>query len=161
MSKIVEIASAYLGTKESPKGSNKTKFGKWFGLDGSPWCGMFASLVYNEAGYPLGTIDFKKGYASCQFALNHFKKQGEVIPKEKVQPGNLVIFDWDGNNQADHTGIFVRDLGNGSFETIEGNTAYGNDSNGGEVMLRTRKYVSGKSKIYFIAPKVVADNEIH
>jgi hypothetical protein len=158
--KIVEIARKYIGVKEEPVGSNRTQFGKWFGLDGSAWCGMFASFVYNEAGYPLGTIDFKKGYASCQFALNHFQKHGEVVTKENAQPGNLTIFDWDGNGHADHTGIFIRDLGDGSFECIEGNTGIGNDSNGGEVMLRVRKYTSGKMKVHFIAPRVVTDNEL-
>jgi hypothetical protein len=39
---------------------------------------------------------------------------------------------------ADHIGIVEQDLGNGLFQTIEGNTAVGNNSDGGEVMRRQR-----------------------
>jgi hypothetical protein len=34
--------------------------------------------------------------------------------------------------------MVTRWLGGGEFEALEGNTAAGNDSNGGEVMLRRR-----------------------
>jgi len=37
MSKIVEIARAEIGVVESPKDSNKTKYGAWFGYDGVAW----------------------------------------------------------------------------------------------------------------------------
>ena len=37
----------------------------------------------------------------------------------------------------DHVGIVVRALGT-ALETVEGNTAVGNDSDGGEVMRRRR-----------------------
>ena len=48
--------------------------------------------------------------------------------------------DWQGDGKFDHVGLFVKDNGNGMFQTIEGNTSFGNDSNGGEVMSRERKY---------------------
>jgi hypothetical protein len=35
--KIVEIARQEIGVIESPKNSNKTKYEKWFGLDGVAW----------------------------------------------------------------------------------------------------------------------------
>ena len=56
MSKIVTIASKEIGYSETPTNSNKTKYGKWFGLDGVAWCGMFVSWVYDKAGVPLGNI---------------------------------------------------------------------------------------------------------
>ena len=37
MSKVVQIAVKEIGTIEVPKYSNKTKYGKWFGLDGMAW----------------------------------------------------------------------------------------------------------------------------
>jgi hypothetical protein len=52
-------------------------------------------------------------------------------------PGDIAIYNWDGG-EPDHIGIVARYLGNGDFEAIEGNTAIGNDSNGGEVMRRVR-----------------------
>lgn len=150
MNKIIEIATREIGIVEVPENSNKTKYGEWFGLDGVAWCGMFVSWVYYHAGLPLGNVGFTKGFAGCQTAYKHFKKEITQHP----QQGDIVLFDWNGDGRFDHTGIFVRDLGNGKFETIEGNTAIGNDSNGGKVMRRERSYRFA----VFVHPKIL-DNE--
>jgi hypothetical protein len=52
-------------------------------------------------------------------------------------PGDIAIYNWDGG-APDHIGIVEEYLGNGQFHAIEGNTAVGNDSNGGQVMRRVR-----------------------
>src|SRR6516165_8549449 len=39
-------ARRWLGTAESPPGSNRTPFGAWFGLDGVPWCNIFVSYCF-------------------------------------------------------------------------------------------------------------------
>jgi hypothetical protein len=138
MNKIVEIASKEIGTVEVPKNSNKTKYGKWFGFDGVAWCGMFVSWVYFHAGKPLGNIGFLKGFAGCQTAVAHFKKKGWIT--KTPAEGDIVFFDWNYDGRFDHTGIFVKKLDNNSFETVEGNTALNNDSNGGQVMRRIRYF---------------------
>ena len=144
---IIEIASKEIGYKETPKNSNKTKYGKWFLLDSVPWCGIFVSWVYNQAGKPLGNIGFSKGFAGCQTAVAYFIKNKKTT-KTPV-PGDIVFFDWNGDGRFDHTGIFVRWIEVGkTFESIEGNTAVGNDSNGGNVMLRTRKNIN----VLFVDP---------
>lgn len=148
--KIVEMAVPELGYKEIPAGSNKTKYGKWFGFDGVAWCAMFVSWVYDRAGFPLGNIGFTKGFAGCQSGFDFFKKKGWIIPSSQAQPGDIVLFDWNGDKRYDHTGIFVSHDGGDKFISIEGNTAIGNDSNGGEVMKRTRSY----SKAIFIHPQI-------
>jgi hypothetical protein len=56
------------------------------------------------------------------------------------QPGDIAVFDWDGG-LPDHVGIVIRANGNG-IDTVEGNTAVGNDSDGGEVMRRKRQLSS-------------------
>lgn len=136
---IIEVAKNEIGVTESPKNSNKTKYGKAFGLDGHPWCGMFVSWCYDQAGVPLPKIGFSKpGFAGCQTAVAYFKKAGKITTKPV--PGDIVFFDWNSDGRYDHTGIFVKDNGDGTFDTIEGNTAVGNDSNGGKVMARNRSY---------------------
>ncbi len=50
--KIVEIAIKEVGYTEYPANSNKTKYGKWIGWDGVPWCAAFVSWCYAQAGYP-------------------------------------------------------------------------------------------------------------
>lgn len=148
--KLLEIAIKEVDTKEDPTGSNKTKYGEWFGLNGRAWCGIFVSWCFAMAGMPLGTIDYLKGFAGCPYAVRNLKKWGRLVTVP--QPGDVVFYDWNGDGKFDHTGIFVKDLGKGLFEAIEGNTAFGNDSNGGEVMRRAdRKY---KFAI-FVRPKVL------
>jgi len=147
MSKIIEVATKEIGQGETPLNTNKSKYGKWFGFDGVAWCGMFVSWCYAQAGTPLPKIGFTKGFAGCQTAVAYFKKAGQVTttPLE----GNIVFFDWNNDGRYDHTGLFVKWIEVGkSFETIEGNTAIGNDSNGGQVMRRTRKNVN----VLFVNP---------
>ena len=136
MNKIVEVAEKEIGQVEVPKNSNKTKYGKWFGFDGVAWCGMFVSWCYAQAGQQLPKIGFNKGFAGCQTAVAYFKKNNQLTTKPIA--GDIVFFDWNKDGRYDHTGIFVKWLNENEFETIEGNTAIGNDSNGGQVMRRKR-----------------------
>ena len=152
MNKIIEVATAEIGTVEEPKNSNETKYGEWFGYDGVAWCGIFVSWVYHHAGYPLGNIGFTKGFAGCQTAVKHFLYTEQTVKRSEVQPGDIVFFDWNSDQRYDHVGIVVgsNDL---TFRTIEGNTSLGNDSNGGEVMQRTRYH--DKNYALFVHPKVL------
>ena len=50
---ILAVARKELGVKESPAGSNRTKYGAWYGLDGQPWCMMFVQWVFDQAGVEL------------------------------------------------------------------------------------------------------------
>ena len=134
---IVDIARKEIGTTEKPAKSNKTKYGKWFGWDGVAWCGIFVSYCYYLAGKPLKGVGFSKGFAGCQTAVAYYKKNNKIVTKPEA--GDIVFFDWNNDGRYDHTGIFVRDLGS-QFESIEGNTSLTNQSNGGNVMLRTRSY---------------------
>lgn len=138
MSEIIDIARAEIGTTEQPPDSNITKYGQWFGLNGVAWCGIFVSWCYAQAGRPLGNIGFRKGFAGCQTAVAYFRKNNKTTTTP--QPGDIVFFDWNGDGRFDHTGLFVRRIDPVSFETIEGNTSLTNQSNGGQVMLRTRKF---------------------
>ncbi len=148
MSKIVEIAEKEIGQTEYPANTNKTKYGKWFGFDGVAWCAMFVSWCYAHAGQPLGKIGFTKGFAGCQTGYDFFLKNGWITTTPV--PGDIVLFDWNGDKRYDHTGIFVRQINDKKFETIEGNTSISNDSNGGNVMKRVRNY----SSAIFVHPKI-------
>ncbi|MGN1085693.1 MAG: CHAP domain-containing protein [Porcipelethomonas sp.] len=43
---VIATAKAEVGYKESPKNSNKTKYGKWIGADGQPWCCSFVCWIF-------------------------------------------------------------------------------------------------------------------
>jgi hypothetical protein len=148
--KVIDIALKELGQKENPANSNKSKYGHWFGFDGQAWCGMFVSWLYDQAGAKLGNIGFPKGFAGCQTAVAHFKKTKEVTTNP--QPGDIVFFDWNGDQRYDHVGIFTGwKYGTTKFTTIEGNTSATNQSNGGEVQSRVRNNVN----VLFVHPKVL------
>lgn len=159
--KIIDIATSEIGTKEYPPGSNRVKYNTWLydkEVSGKAyaWCGAFVSWVFNEAGINLGTIDYRKGYAGTNYALNNVHKWGKKIEHKDALPGDIAFFDWDKNGRWDHTGIFCKHLGNGIFECIEGNTAIGNDSNGGSVMKRQRRY----SVSQFVRPNILDAKDI-
>lgn len=149
--KILDTAASQNGVKESPAGSNKTKYGLWYGLNGEKWCAIFVSWVYNEAGYPLGKINTAKGYQSCNSGYNFWKKKGMLTSKPLA--GDIVLYDWNGDGLCEHTGIFIAWINEGdSFLAWEGNTAVGNNSDGGQVMTRERKKSTVRA---FVNPGVV------
>lgn len=137
MRTLIDIARAEIGQTEKPLNSNRTKYGKWANLDGVAWCGLFVSWVYEQAGKPLPKIGFRfNGFAGCQTAVAYFRKERKIVTVP--QEGDLVFFDWNNDKRHDHVGLFVKWLDKDHIETIEGNTAIGNDSNGGNVMVRKR-----------------------
>lgn len=144
---VVAIAQKEIGYSETPINSNKTKYGKWFGLDGVAWCGIFVSWCYAKAGKTLKGLGFTNGFAGCQTAASLFVKKGWVV--DAPIAGDIVLFDWNNDKRYDHTGVFVRWINKTTFETIEGNTSLTNQSNGGSVMLRQRK----NKGVIFARPK--------
>ena len=129
---VLNIARNDLGYKESPAGSNRTKYGEWYGLNGQPWCMMAIQFWLNQAGVP---VPLKT--ASCGAFMRAAQAKGCWVTGG-YQPGDIVIMDFPGNKvKTDHCGLVVTALTDG-VRTIEGNTGVGNDSNGGEVMERTR-----------------------
>lgn len=144
--KALAEAVTHIGKKENPAGSNLQPFGAWFGLDGVPWCNIYVSFCFAVgAKYILckgatGAGITAKGCAYVPSTEAWLRSSGQWIGRTTPQPGDIAIYNWDGG-QPDHIGIVEKYLGGGQFNAIEGNTAVGDDSNGGEVMRRQR-YVS-------------------
>lgn len=133
---IVKMALEEVGYTENPPNSNMTKYGEWFGLNGVKWCAIFVCWVYTKAGVLVPRIGFDKGFASCEMAVQHFRKLKRT--KKVPTKGALVFFDWDKNGKFDHVGIVTEVLNFGKIKTVEGNTSFKNDRNGGSVMERVR-----------------------
>ena len=133
-------ALRHVGVRESPPGSNRTMFGRWYGADGVPWCAIFVSYAFDVgAGTVLcrgwhGAGVGPRGVAYVPTLAAWLRATGREV--EHPQPGDLAVFDWDGG-LPDHVGIVIRPHA-GGIDTVEGNTAVGNDSDGGEVMRRKR-----------------------
>lgn len=140
---VIFYAEQELGTQETPV--NKTKYGKWYGLDGQPWCAMFVSWVFYKAGRITEVAaSGKKGFASCDAGLKWFAKKGKLIPIGDAQPGDIAFFQFDSDAQPDHVGIVIKNNKRlKRLVCIEGNTAAdakGSQSNGDGVYRKKRPY---------------------
>jgi len=137
----LKVAQSFIGHKESPPNSNIClPFTAWYGTVGVPWCAEFVSYCLNKAGFKYVNPKAAR-WAYCPYMVNDARdhRNGLVaVSASQVQPGDVVLYDWDGG-VADHVGFFESWIVKGStFHAVEGNTSFGNDSNGGEVMRRER-----------------------
>ena len=142
---ILAVARKELGVKEAPANSNNVKYNTayygqevWDGKAGGkyPWCVAFLWRVFHQAEAD-GQFYGGKKTASCGTLMDYAIDHDQWVTGN-YQPGDIVIMDFPGNKfRTDHCGIVVTALTDG-VRTIEGNTGVGNDSNGGEVMERTR-----------------------
>ena len=143
----VAFGMKYVGVKEEPPSSNKTEFGAWFGVDGVAWCNIFVSYCFAVGAnyviadaFPGGKgagIYPGKGCSYVPTTEAWLRATGMWIGRVAPLPGDVAIYNWDGG-EPDHIGIVTKYLGGGDFEALEGNTAVGADSDGGEVMVRKR-----------------------
>lgn len=140
---VVNVAKTQLGYAE--KDNNNTIFGKWYGLNYQPWCAMFVSWVYDQAGLIKSVAaSGKKGFASCDAGLKWFAKKGKLVPVGEAQAGDLVFFQFDNDAQPDHVGIVEENKPKRKILIcLEGNTSSdnkGSQSNGGGVYRKKRPY---------------------
>ena len=142
---LLDIARRELGAAENPAGSNRTKYGAWYGLDGQPWCMMFVQWCCHRAGVKLPART-----ASCGGLMRVAKQFGGWVTKD-LQPGDVVIYDFPGGADTDHCGIVEQVTASG-IVAIEGNTSEaGSQSNGGMVCRKKRpwKYIVGAVRPVF------------
>ena len=134
--KVLAVARGELGNTESPAGSNRTKYGKWFGLDGYAWCMMFVMWCFGQVG-ALKLLP--KRTASSGDLMRAAKAAGCWVTKD-YRPGDVVIYDFSGKRQTtEHCGIVEVVLPGYGVQAIEGNTSQaGSQSNGGMVCRKTR-----------------------
>jgi peptidoglycan hydrolase-like protein with peptidoglycan-binding domain len=152
--KVIDIAKKELGTGEVPHHSNRTKYGAWYGLDGHPWCAMFVSWVFDQAGVRLKVGQTAKGFHHCQSSFNIWRSKNRLTNDPK--PGDIVLFAFSRPSWSDHTGIFIKwnNSAKTSFTCIEGNTSTRDNRNGGMVMERVRSRNLVKA---FVNPSVFDD----
>lgn len=127
---VLRVAQADIGYTENPPNSNRTKYGKWYGMDGQPWCMMAVQYWFDQAGSPL---PYKT--ASCSALERWYRNNKPDSVYDDAKPGDIVIYNFG------HTGIVESATGT-TITAIEGNTSPGEEGsqdNGGGVYRRTRK----------------------
>ena len=137
---VLNIARGEIGYSRWNDPETGTKYGRWYaqytgqswyGANGVAYCAMFVSWVFNQAG---ATAPGLPG-AYCPWIVNEGRKSGQTPYNENAQPGDLVLFDWEGDGVSDHIGIVESNHPSSrTMTTIEGNT------NNGCVARRTRAY---------------------
>lgn len=132
-SDVLRIARNELGTASGKKYWDAYFKGSMNYVNGSqtPYCACFVSWVMSKAGVKVSGIPA----AYCPYICRDGKNAGKTVSKYSAQPGDIVLFDWNGDGLSDHVGLVETNQGS-YLQTIEGNT------NGGIVSRRTR-YFSG------------------
>jgi len=137
---VIDLALKQVGISENAYGGG-TKFHEWYmsspraretlNRDGgrlqdyanAPWCAMFVSWLGSKLG-----IESTMGWDA--YTVTHaawFRDNGRWGTKN-ASPGAVVFFDWSGGKAIsgiDHVGIVVKDNGDGTITTVEGNTGNG------------------------------------
>ena len=116
-SRILAIAQNEVGNTERSNHNDGSilKYPNAFGRGSEAWCADFVSWVVSKAGGSMND-------PYCPSVKNNLIASGNWKGKTNPQPGDLVLFDWDGDRVADHIGIVKSVNRDGSVQTIEGNT---------------------------------------
>lgn len=148
---IISVAENEIGTKEYPANSNNVKYNtEYYGrvVSGSeyPWCVTFVWYIFK---YALFSKLFYGGgkTASSTTLRNYYRNKGQTITSN-YKEGDIIFFNFTDSSlnaktsKCYHTAICVSSTSS-TITTIDGNTGTTNESNGGEVMQKTRsiKYV--------------------
>lgn len=157
---VLYCARQWIGYSRWDDPEPGTVFGRWyaglvgdsyFGESGVPYCAMFVSYCLNWAGIEAAGLPG----AYVPWILSANSDASRLVANEDAQPGDLVMFDWQGDGVADHIGIVEENHPDeGWMQTIEGNTSPGSggsQSNGGGVYRRARNYSSiiGVARPYY------------
>lgn len=150
---VLSVAAVEIGVTEHPAHSNDVKYntayyGKEVSGSAYPWCCAFVWWVFQHAGAAELFYGGQRT-ASCTELYHYYLKENQTVPATQAQPGDLVLFAFDGNKEGimNHIGICESCAG-GFINTIDGNTSTQSDANGGEVMRRKRalSYVGGVAR---------------
>jgi hypothetical protein len=116
---------------------NQTKYQK----TNQAWCGAFVNWVFKQVGVKIPDCTSTLAGATAMQKAKQWQEAEAATP----EVGDLVFFDFpgDGVDRISHIGIVVKNNGDGTVTTIEGNTApdkKGDQRNGGQVCQKKRAY---------------------
>jgi CHAP domain-containing protein len=142
-------AITQIGVVESPRGTNRQKYGVWYGMNGVPWCAIFVAWCYENSGKASPSFAAGSRYSyvpsivgDARAGRNGLRTTGDPIA------GDLVCYDWNRDGIHDHVGIFEKwTNARSAFSAVEGNTGAASASNGGQVM-RAQRYLGGIGVVF-------------
>ena len=136
LEKILELARTQIGVSEQPKGSNNVIYNTdYYGgaVQGAnfPWCCVFIWWLFWKSNLSSLFCGGQKT-AWCPFVVQYAKQHGQWVT-QGYKPGDLFLYDWNGDGVADHIGLCETwDYTYAFAFTIEGNA--------GEKVSRLTRY---------------------
>ncbi|MBQ9068233.1 MAG: CHAP domain-containing protein, partial [Eggerthellaceae bacterium] len=110
---VLAIARGELGYSRWSDPEAGTKYGRWyeksidrcstnydFGGNGVPYCAMFASWCFNQA--EASCVGLPGAY--CPSIVHIGRSRGKTVATRSAKPGDVVLFDWEGDGTSDHVG---------------------------------------------------------
>lgn len=123
---IINTAKTFIGTSEGSNNHreiidlyNKARYADAYQMTmNDPWCCAFVVACFKACDM-AGIIPC---YAACDQMISIFKKWNRFYSGLAYTPqkGDIVFYDWNGDNSSDHVGIVVS-VGFGEMSVIEGN----------------------------------------
>ena len=145
LASIAKKEEGYQGRNSNNRGKGDyTKYGKFTGTDGKPWCAAFVSWCAKEAGISKKVIPRNANTLSMGQRSNSYKKWS--LPNfKKLKRGDVIFFSRtnsltykSGGKAVHHVGIVLSaNWTKGTIRTIEGNT--------GQDIVAVRDYTVNKS----------------
>lgn len=143
--RFIQVAKSQVGYAEGPK-DNATLYGAFTKVNYQPWCGSFLMWCANESGVKIPNVVLTRAGAQVFFDKKRWYDSPEV--------GDLVFMSFSNGallrHNINHIGIVTKVNGDGTVDTIEGNTTvsvHGDERNGGEVAVKTRAYGKNPKKL--------------
>lgn len=126
---IVNVASTQIGNQ------NGQPYWTWYGFNYRvEWCAVFVSWVADQSGY-LHTAIPKFAYVPT--GIEWFKSKNQYVSRDYLpKAGDIIFFDWNGNNYGDHVGI---------VESVDGETVYAIEGNTNNLVARRQYALSSPS----------------
>lgn len=120
---VAQIAESLVGTVHVSGYDQPNPFSRDLGRPVEAWCGDFVTDVYKRAGIPLPSMQggCRTGFAYCPSAVNWARVHNAVVASWQAKPGDLVLFDWNANGEADHVEMAQGHSGD-QLVTVGGNS---------------------------------------
>lgn len=116
-------------------GWQRSKYNDWIGSNYA-WCHVYVAWVFEKSGN-TGLVPKTGHFNTYKRMLNDAGVLDWNVSTSDLDPGDVVLVDWNGGNNATHTGIVDRVSGNGVW-LYEGNTTDGSGDQSRGVFHRWR-----------------------
>lgn len=166
---IVSVAKSYVGQEEIRENQGfkdsgfQTKMVNVGWYKGAPWCAFLAKLIWQEA-FALQDTEgvallHKYMDGSALDTYHNFTKSAEFHVSTLPEVGAVVIWK-EGNGPSGHAGVVIS-VGNGNFQTVEGNTNTDGSREGYIAAIKTRSLgqpfqAAGLNLVGFVHPNRIA-----